>query len=68
MIGDLQVEDMLFRVPRAPFLQSEIFRDMLDMPQREKTCPDGADDDHPLLLEGYLVNDFERLLRVLLPQ
>jgi hypothetical protein len=62
------VEDTLFRVPRVILEQSEVFQDMLSMPQAADGSPvEGSDDDHPLHLQGYLASDFEQLLRVLWP-
>jgi hypothetical protein len=50
----LQVEDILFRMLRGMFEQSEAFHDMFQLSQPEGSIVDGADDDHPLHLEGYL--------------
>jgi hypothetical protein len=40
---------------------------MFHVPPLIDTVLDGCDDEHPLYLEGYLAEDFRRLLRVLLP-
>jgi hypothetical protein len=61
------VENKLFRVPKAIFEQSEAFQDMFSVPQAENEAVEGSDDEHPLVLEGYLAHDFKQLLRVLLP-
>jgi hypothetical protein len=64
----LQVENTLFRVPRFVFQDSEVFQDMLSVPQGEGTSIEGSDDAHPLVLSSYLAHDFEQLMKVLLPQ
>jgi hypothetical protein len=63
----LQVEGVLFRVPRGIFEQSEAFQDMFRVPPPGDVAVDGSDNDHPLHLEGYLADDFRQLLRVILP-
>jgi hypothetical protein len=60
------VEDTLFRVPRFIFLRSEVFNDMLSVPQGDGGTIEGTDDDHPLILPSYLASDFEQLMKVLL--
>jgi hypothetical protein len=62
-----QVEDTLFCVPRVILEQSEAFQDMFNLPQAEGNVMEGSDDEHPLILEGYLAQDFKQLLRVLFP-
>jgi hypothetical protein len=52
------VEDVLFRVPRGIFEQSEAFQDMFRIPAPDNAVVEGSDDDHPLHLEGYLSEDF----------
>lgn len=65
----LQVEDTLFRVPSFIFRDSEVFQDMLSIPQGTATgAVEGSDDEHPLVLSSYLAQDFEQLLKVLIPQ
>ena len=67
--GRLQVEDMLFRVPRRYFEQeSEIFRTMFQLPVANDTAPDGSSNEQPLLLEGVNKEDFRQLLRVMFPE
>jgi hypothetical protein len=61
------VEDVLFRVPRGIFEQSEAFQDMFRIPAPDNAVVEGSDDDHPLHLEGYLSEDFRQLLRIVLP-
>jgi hypothetical protein len=62
-----QIENVLFRVPRILFEQSETFSDMFQIPPPQGTTVEGSDDDHPLVLEGYLVHEFRALLQVLFP-
>jgi len=60
------VEDSLFRVPRILFeLNSEVFRDMFELPVPEGTTPDGSSDEQPLRFDGIEKKDFRQLLRVL---
>jgi hypothetical protein len=64
-----QVEDTLFRLPRRHFEEeSEVFRDLFQLPVAENTSPDGHSDEQPLRLEGIKKGDFEQLLRVLFPR
>jgi hypothetical protein len=60
----VQIENVLFRVPKALFEQSETFSDMFRLPSPRKVIVDGSDDEHPLYLEGYLASDLRQLLRV----
>jgi hypothetical protein len=64
-----QVENILFRVHRAIFDQSEVFQDMFLVPPPGSgdTIVDGADDEHPLILHGYTAEDFRQLLKVTMP-
>jgi hypothetical protein len=62
-----QVESVLFRVPRVLFEQSETFSDMFQIPPPHVAVLDGSDDEHPLVLEGYLAHEFRALLQVLFP-
>jgi hypothetical protein len=65
----MQVENTLFRVPRHHFEQeSEVFRDMFQLPIAEDTTPDGCSDEQPLRLDGILKQDFRQLLRVMFPK
>jgi hypothetical protein len=62
----MQVENTLFRVPRHHFEQeSEVFRDMFQLPIAEDATPDGCSDEQPLRLDGILKQDFRQLLRVM---
>jgi hypothetical protein len=65
--GSHQVENVLFRVPRAIFRQSKIFQDMFSVPPGNGVIVDGSDDEHPLRLDGYTADDFRQLLKVILP-
>jgi hypothetical protein len=40
---------------------------MFSIPQFASGVVEGSDDEHPLVLEGHLAQDFKQLLRVLLP-
>ena len=65
---NLQVENTLFRVPRHRFEQeSDVFRDMFQLPVAENTIPDGYSDEQPLRLDGVAKEDFRQLLRVMFP-
>jgi hypothetical protein len=66
---EMQVEDTLFRVPRCYFEQeSEVFRDMFQLPVAKGTTPDGCSDEQPLRLDGIVKEDFRQLLRVTFPR
>ncbi|KAK0459135.1 uncharacterized protein EV420DRAFT_1763588 [Desarmillaria tabescens] len=63
----LQVEDILFRVPKHHLVgKSEAFDSMLSLPQGGSE-PEGVTDDRPIQLAGIKKIDFERLLQVLHP-
>jgi hypothetical protein len=62
-----QVENILFRVHRAIFDQSEVFQDMFRVPGSGDAVTDGTDDEHPLILHGYTAEDFRQLLKVTMP-
>lgn len=62
-----QVGNVLFRVHRTILDQSEVFRDMFHLPAPGDTVVEGLDDNHPLILHGYLADDFRQLLRVISP-
>jgi hypothetical protein len=65
----MQVEDTLFRVPRSYLEEeSEVFREMYQLPIAENTTPDGCSDEQPLRLDGVKKEDFRQLLRVLIPR
>jgi len=62
------VEGTLFRVPGHHFIQqSEVFRDMFELPVSNNTLPDGSSDEQPLRLEGVRKVDFKELLRAMFP-
>ncbi|KAF9457589.1 hypothetical protein BDZ94DRAFT_1314051 [Collybia nuda] len=63
-----QVEDSLFKVPQYHFVrESEVFRDMLLLPQPLEGEREGSSDSKPLFLEGVSKIDFQRLLKVMYP-
>jgi hypothetical protein len=65
----VKVEGILFRVPRHHFIeQSEVFRDMFNLPVATDTVPDGLSDEQPLRLGGVKETDFRQLLRVMFPR
>jgi hypothetical protein len=61
------VENVLFRVNKAIFDQSEVFCDMFRLPAPGDAMTEGSDDDHPLILHGYLAEEFRQLLRIISP-
>ncbi|OBZ75084.1 hypothetical protein A0H81_05026 [Grifola frondosa] len=61
------VENVLFKVPRNVFEESEIFRTMFSLPVPDGGVADGSSDEHPLHLEGIACDDFRPFLRVLVP-
>lgn len=64
----LQVEDILFRIPKYQLMgKSEIFDAMLSLPQGSNK-PEGSSDDVPIKLENISKFDFEQLLQVLYPK
>ncbi|KAI6113530.1 hypothetical protein EV401DRAFT_1982804 [Pisolithus croceorrhizus] len=65
----LQVEDRLFRVPRRILeAQCPVFKDMFSFPPPLDAEAEGSSDEHPIVLpEPVKVEDFKRLLKVLLP-
>jgi hypothetical protein len=63
----LQVDKVLFKVPRVIFNSSEVFQDMFAMPPPDGKAVDGSSDDHPLRLEGHSATEFRRVLKVLFP-
>jgi hypothetical protein len=65
----MKIEGTLFRVPRHHFIeQSEVFRDMFELPVASDTVPDGSSDEQPLELGGVSRTDFKQLLRVMFPK
>ena len=66
--GNLQVENVLFKVPRRPFEQeSAAFGSTFELPPLDdpKGC-EGGTDEHPIHLSGVTEEEFRSLLRVLL--
>jgi len=54
-----------YRVPRDHFeRQSDVFRDMFQLPVPAGKLPDGSSDERPLLLEGIRKEDFQQILRI----
>ncbi|KAI6015573.1 hypothetical protein EDC04DRAFT_2505222, partial [Pisolithus marmoratus] len=64
-----QVEDRLFRVPRHTLeAQLLVFNEMFAFPPPPGVDVEGSSDEHPIVLPNLVtVEDFKRLLRVLLP-
>ncbi|CAE7162891.1 unnamed protein product [Rhizoctonia solani] len=61
----IQVEDTLFKVHQHQLLKSETFSDMLKMPQNIYGNPEEGSPEHPIVLKGVSVTDFEALMTVL---
>lgn len=66
-LKSIQIEGVLFRIPRFVLQDSEIFEVMFSVPVPKGTIVDGADDEHPLRLDGLHADDFRQFLRVVLP-
>jgi hypothetical protein len=62
-----QVDGTLFKVPKAVFEGSEIFRDMFSVPPPPDQIVEGFSVEHPIRLDGIAAVDFRRLLTQLLP-
>ncbi|KAI6015577.1 hypothetical protein EDC04DRAFT_643623 [Pisolithus marmoratus] len=64
-----QVEDRLFRLPRQSLeAQSPVFKDMFAFPPPPGVDIEGSSDEHPIVLPDVVtVEDFKRLIKVLLP-
>jgi len=63
------VEDTLFKVPRAHFVNgSPFFHDMFTLPPPAGTPVDGSSDVQPLHLDGISKIEFTYLLRALFPR
>jgi len=62
------VEDNLFKVPRACFEHTGIFRTIFTLPTIDDTPVDGSDDEHPFKLDGIKKADFQVFLKVLYPR
>ena len=62
----MKVEECLFRVPQEPFVrESQAFRNMFDLPGAEDGKNDGADESHPLRLDGIQKGEFRVFLKAL---
>jgi hypothetical protein len=57
----VEVEDRLFKVIRHPFLQSEIFKTMFDLPSGENDT-EGCSDESPISLRGVRADEFRALV------
>ncbi|KAF6755013.1 hypothetical protein DFP72DRAFT_898245 [Ephemerocybe angulata] len=67
-----KVEDGLFRVPLHGFIQSsDVFAAMFSLPKGDESKQEDGTEGHsaanPIVLEGYLKEDFLALLKVLYP-
>ncbi|KAI6137432.1 hypothetical protein EDD17DRAFT_1517365 [Pisolithus thermaeus] len=61
------VEDSLFKGPREPFeKESEVFCDMLSLPQGSSVVAEGTSDENPIRIDRTSKDDFEQLLKALL--
>lgn len=65
---DPKVETTLFKVPRRPFENSDVFTTMFSLPAAQGVVVDGSDDEHPLRLEFVSRRDFEGFLKALFPR
>jgi hypothetical protein len=57
----LQVEDNLFKIPKAAFNGSPVFEQMFSLPHSGTV--DGSSDDQPLKLEGLTADEFRSFAR-----
>lgn len=64
----LQVEDILFKVPKRCFEHKGVFDTIFSLPSAEGAVIDGSDDEHPFRLDGISAADFRRFLEVLYPR
>ncbi|KDR71484.1 hypothetical protein GALMADRAFT_253785 [Galerina marginata CBS 339.88] len=63
-----KVEDKIFCVPRYEFQKSsEVFADMFLLPSGPSATHEGQDKDHPVVLHGYMKDEFACLLKVMYP-
>ena len=62
---DIQVEGVLFKVPRRPFEQDSAFGDTFNLPPLDGTTEEGTSDEHPLPLHGIKEAEFRALLSVM---
>ncbi|KAH7909358.1 hypothetical protein BJ138DRAFT_1155473 [Hygrophoropsis aurantiaca] len=62
------VESTLFRVPKHVFVnESDVFRQMFELPVPDGVEVDGCSDERPLRLDLIKQDDFKQLLKALLP-
>ena len=58
----------MFEAPQYRFAEhSEVFETMFALPAGSDGLPEGRDEKHPIVLEGYQAVEFEALLKVLYP-
>jgi hypothetical protein len=60
----LQVEGVLFSIPKRIFNDSAVFSDMYQLPQNPNHPVNGVDPAHPLKLDGIKRLDFQNFLRL----
>jgi hypothetical protein len=60
----VQVEKVLFSIPKRIFNDSAVFSDMYQLPQTPSHPVDGVDLAHPLKLDGIKKTDFQNFLRL----
>ncbi|KAK0212355.1 hypothetical protein DFS33DRAFT_1249451, partial [Desarmillaria ectypa] len=57
----------LFNIPKYPFEKfSEVFKTMFALPQGDSLNIDGSSDEHPLILQSVMAQEFRSLLSVML--
>lgn len=61
----VQVDDCPFKVNRAPFELSSIFRDMFIVPPGVDHKPKGLVDNDPIVLQGVTKDLFRKFLSIL---
>jgi hypothetical protein len=64
MFAAVQVEGVIYSIPKRIFNDSAVFSDMYDLPQDPCHPADGVDEAHPLKLDGTKKTDFENFLRL----
>lgn len=62
----VQVDNVLFKVPRQEFAANGVFVGLFELPQAV-TNTEGRDDEHPIKLPGITAVDFRRFLKALHP-
>jgi hypothetical protein len=62
----MQVEDILFKVPRSYFENSDMFRETYLMGPQGAEVPDGLTDQQPLRLDGVDAAEFKCLLKAMI--